>query len=222
MQRIGALVSSGWLSKILAPQTRHLRVLDGTWHLPTSNLIAKDEHDKEHIPGAEFFDIEGCSLPHSKFSQTLPTPEQFSEYVGSLGICNDTHVIVYDNHPVHGLFSAPRVWWMFRVFGHKNISILDGGLAQWIKEGHQVVITNQHSEAVEKKHFEAELMPDLYKSFENMISNLDTRAFQVIDARPRIKFTGEAPGKQATEMLFIFTSNYSLYSRFMTKILRNN
>ena len=190
MQRVGSLVSSGWLSKILTPQVQYLRVLDGTWHLPTSNIISQDEYDKKHIPSAEFFDIDGCSLPHSKFSQTLPTPEQFSEYVGNLGICNDTHVVVYDNHSDYGMFSAPRVWWMFRVFGHNNVSVLDGGLAQWMKEGNPVVSSTGPSE-VEKKTFVADLRPELYKSFEDMIKNLGTKKFQVMDARSRKRFMGE-------------------------------
>ena len=154
--------------------------------------MAKDLYDKQHIPSAEFFDIDECSSQHSKFTQTLPSPEHFSDYVGNLGICNKTHVVVYDNIPDFGVFSAPRVWWMFRVFGHNNVSVLDGGLAQWIKEGNLVVSGSGPSE-VEKKKFEAELQPDLFKSFEDVVKNVGQGKFQVMDARSEARYTGEAP-----------------------------
>lgn len=192
MQRVSALVSCEWLSRILSPQTQYLRVLDGTWYMPSSGMDPKLEFAKKHIPGAEQFSIDDCTLPHSPFSNTLPTPEFFAEYVGERGICNNTHVVVYDNHPQLGVFAAARVWWLFRVFGHNAVSVLDGGLPLWEKAGHPLCSSTAPSE-VEKKEFKAELQPNLVKRFSDMTGNLNTNKFQVMDARSKARFLGKVP-----------------------------
>lgn len=69
---------------------------------------------------------------------------------------------------------------------------MDGGLAQWIKEGHPVVASTGPSD-VEKKKFESVLQPDLVKRFEDMTSNIEKARFQVMDARSSERFNGEAP-----------------------------
>ncbi|XP_071495723.1 3-mercaptopyruvate sulfurtransferase-like [Diadema antillarum] len=192
MQRVGALVSCGWLSRILSPSAQHLKVLDARWYMPGSDINSNAEYTKKHIPGAEFFDIDACTLPQSPYSHTLPTPDFFADYVGNLGICNETHVVVYDNHADFGVFSAPRVWWLFRVFGHNHVYVLNGGLPQWIKEGHPVASSTAPRD-VEKKTFSAVLQPHLFKRFEDMTGNLEKNKFQVMDARSAARFKGEAP-----------------------------
>lgn len=160
--------------------------------MPSSGMDPKLEFAKKHIPGAEQFSIDECTLPHSPFSNTLPTPEFFAEYVGERGICNNTHVVVYDNHPQLGVFAAARVWWLFRVFGHNAVSVLDGGLPLWEKAGHPLCSSTAPSD-VEKKEFKAELQPNLVKRFSDMTGNLNTNKFQVMDARSKARFLGKVP-----------------------------
>ena len=121
-----ALVSTDWLAGELG--NAKVKVLDGTSHLPTTGRDAASEFAQKHIPGAQRFDIDliadqSASLPHM-----LPSAERFAELVGAMGIANDDHIVVYD---VYGLQSAARTWWMFRVFGHARVSILNGGLPKW-------------------------------------------------------------------------------------------
>ena len=129
------LVRVGWLRQQMLNGTKNLRVIDGSWHLPMTKRNAKKEYEEKRIPGAVLFDVDECSDKSSPYPHMLPSPEEFGEYVQKLGIRNDTHVVVYDRNEKFGLFSAPRVWWTFRVFGHDLVSVVDGGLPKWCEEG---------------------------------------------------------------------------------------
>ena len=85
--------------------------------------------------GASFFDIYECSDATSPYSLVLPTVKQFEQHAGNLDIDEGTHTVVYDNGLNFGFFSAPRVWWMFCVFGHNSVSVLDGGITKWCGDG---------------------------------------------------------------------------------------
>ncbi|XP_053872236.1 thiosulfate sulfurtransferase isoform X2 [Malaclemys terrapin pileata] len=121
-----ALVSTKWLSEsVLAKQIGpSLRVLDASWY-PPGERDAQQEFRDRHVPGASFFDIEECKDKSSPYELMLPSEAHFADYVGHLGISNDTHVVVYDGDDL-GSFYAPRAWWMFRVFGHRTVSVLNG------------------------------------------------------------------------------------------------
>lgn len=131
-----AIVASKWLLDAVKDQRvgPKLRVLDTSWYLPKLRRNAKSEFKQRHIPGAAFFDIDQCCDKTSPLDHMLPSERIFADYVGNLGIGNDTHVVVYDASNF-GAFSAPRVWWMFRVFGHSYVSVLNGGLKNWANEG---------------------------------------------------------------------------------------
>lgn len=101
----------------------------------------------------------------------LPTSSHFSSYVGDMGIGNHTHVVVYDTSNF-GSFSAPRVWWMFRVFGHSRVSVLDGGMRSWLAEGHQV--TAEYSKP-EHREFNATLNEAWVKRYEDVLENIRTK-----------------------------------------------
>ena len=133
---MSALIRAQWLYKQLLRAPKQLRILDGSWHLPSENRDPKKEFESIRIPGAKFFDIEECTDKGSSFEHMMPHKEDFANYVKSLGIGNDNHVVVYDNNVKFGMFSAPRVWWTFRAFGHENVSVLDGGLPKWLAEGY--------------------------------------------------------------------------------------
>lgn len=116
----------------------------------------------------------------------LPSEAGFADYVGQLGISNDTHVVVYDGDKL-GTFYAPRAWWMFRVFGHRQVSVLNGGFKNWVKEGHPVTAeVSQPTPAV----FKAKLDKSLLKTFEEMMENVGSKRFQVVDSRPEGRFRG--------------------------------
>jgi len=110
---------------------KNISLLDGTWRFPKPNIpTPHDEFLEERIFSSQYFDIDMCSDLNSKLPHMLPKPEYFGEYVGNLGISNNTHVCIYDTNGV----SAPRVYWMFKIFGHENVSILNGGKKEFLKK----------------------------------------------------------------------------------------
>src|ERR1700736_154343 len=124
------LVSTDWLGDNL--KAPNLAVIDASWYLPAQNRDGKAEYLDAHIPGAVHFDIEEISDRSSSLPHMMPSPEQFARQMGELGIGDRMTLIVYDGA---GLFSAPRVWWMLRVFGARDVRILDGGFPKWRSEG---------------------------------------------------------------------------------------
>jgi len=192
MSKVNPIVSVKWLAEKIASPPKNLRVLDGSWHLPMTNRVGRQEYLAEHIPGAQYFDIDECADPEAKtLNHMLPKPEEFEKYVGKLGINNDTHVVVYDNNGNFPLFSAQRVWWTFRVFGYDKISVVEGGLPKWKKEGHPLT---KEIEKVPEEKFTAKFRPELVKSFDQIVENqFKTKKFQLLDARPPGRFSGTAP-----------------------------
>jgi thiosulfate/3-mercaptopyruvate sulfurtransferase len=122
----GPVVSAQWLKDHL--HDRSVRVVDASVHLPDTGRNARAEYLTEHIPGALFFDLEKIADPDNPLPRKFPPRDRFALEVGVLGIDNKTHVIAYDTL---GLYSAARVWWLFRHYGYDNVSILDGGLKAW-------------------------------------------------------------------------------------------
>ena len=104
-------VTTNWLEKNL----KNVIIIDASWYLPSDNRNTFIEYKSEHIPGAQFFDIDEISDKESQLPHMLPKPSFFNEQAERLGISNNQKVIVYDTE---GLFSAARVWWMFKVMGH--------------------------------------------------------------------------------------------------------
>lgn len=186
-----ALISAKWLSNMVKRNLvgTSLRILDTSWYLPEMKRDGKKEFVQTHIPGASHFDIDDCSDRSSRFDHTLPSKEQFSDYVGNLGISNNSHVVVYDASDF-GAFSCTRVWWMFRLYGHDQVSVLNGGFRNWVKEGHPV--TDQYTK-LEPVKFSATMNRDWVKSFEDMTENIATQQFQVVDVRPYARFLGREP-----------------------------
>ncbi|XP_049482236.1 thiosulfate sulfurtransferase isoform X2 [Panthera uncia] len=192
-----ALVSTKWLAESvragkLGPG---LRVLDASWYSPGTRE-ARKEYLERHVPGASFFDIEECRNAASPYEMMLPSEADFAHYVGRLGISNQTHVVVYDGDHL-GSFYAPRVWWMFRVFGHRTVSVLNGGFRNWLKEGHPV--TSEPSRP-EPANFEATLDRSLLKTYEQVLENLESKRFQLVDARSQGRYLGTEPEPDAVEI----------------------
>src|SRR5215207_10159664 len=112
-----------------------LRIVDGSWYLPTQARDGRAEYLAEHIPGAVFFDIDRIVDPSSGLPHMLPSPDAFANAVGALGIGDGMTIVVYDGA---GLFAAPRVWWTFRTFGARDVRILEGGFPAWKTEGRPI------------------------------------------------------------------------------------
>src|SRR5690606_35146534 len=86
-----------------------------------------------HLPGARWFDLDAASDHASPLPHMLPPPAEFAAYAAGLGISDDSTVVVYDGSGNN--LTAARVWWMFRLFGHEQVAVLDGGLGKWRAEG---------------------------------------------------------------------------------------
>ena len=184
------LVSTQWLADNLGRPG--VVVLDATYHLPTAKRDPRAEYAREHIPGALFFDIDSIADPDSSLPHMLPSPESFARTVEALGIGSDDHVVAYDSY---GLMSAARPWWMFRVFGHDRVSVLDGGLAKWKREGRPV--TGAKARQRMGKRFQPRPRPDLVRSKDQLLGNLKGQSEQVLDARAAGRFQGTAPEPRA-------------------------
>jgi len=179
------LVAPLWLTERRADPD--VKVLDASWYLPQVGRDAKTEFAAAHIPGAQFFDIDAVSDETSPWPHMLPPPEQFERAVGGLGISNDTTVLVYDSA---GLFSAPRVWWMFRAMGHDKIKILDGGFSAWKAVQYPVVdrLTPQTTAI-----FKTTPVRSLVTGFAVMKEIVETGSAQIIDARGAPRFFAREP-----------------------------
>nr|XP_060632971.1 thiosulfate sulfurtransferase-like [Anolis sagrei ordinatus] len=211
-----ALVSTKWLAEAVRANKigPELRVLDASWYEP-GGRSAQKEFQERHIPGASFFDIEECKDKSSPYELMLPSEKHFAEYVGHLGISNQTHIVVYDGDNL-GSFYAPRAWWMFRVFGHRTISVLNGGFKNWVKEGHPVTSEITRPEPAV---FKASLNRSLLKTYEEIMENIKSKRFQMVDSRAegRFKGTEPEPGKEGLEPGHIPGCLNMPFFNFMTK-----
>lgn len=133
------LVSTAWLREHLDDE--NLVVLDASVFLDPedgagtggfrSGLYAFGKDG--HIPGARFADLfTQFSDPDAPFPFSRPSRQKFEAAAGRLGVDPETHVVIYDN--LVGQWAA-RLWWVFRSFGHRRVSVLDGGLRKYLREG---------------------------------------------------------------------------------------
>lgn len=186
-----ALVSGQWLADAIRNNLvgPGLRILDASWYLAKTKRDPRAEFAQRHIAGSSFFDIDVCSDKTSAFDHMLPAAGHFSDYVGDLGIGNDTHVVVYDTSDF-GAYSAPRVWWMFRLFGHNLVSVLDGGFKNWLADGYPV--TADYSKP-ERREFKATLNQSWVKTYEDVLENVRSGEVQTVDARSAGRYRGIEP-----------------------------
>ncbi|XP_039840201.1 thiosulfate/3-mercaptopyruvate sulfurtransferase 2-like isoform X1 [Panicum virgatum] len=206
LPRTEPVVSPEWLHANL--KDPDVKVLDASWYMPAEQRNPLQEYQVAHTPGALFFDVDGISDRTSSLPHMLPSEKAFSAAVSALGIYNKDGIVVYDGK---GLFSAARVWWMFRVFGHDKVWVLDGGLPQWRASGYDVessassdaiLKASAAGEAIEKVYqgqsvgpftFEAKLQPHLIWSLDQVKENIKTQTHQLIDARSKPRFDGAVP-----------------------------
>ncbi len=179
------LVTTEWLARRLeAPETA---VVDGSFYLPAMQRDARAEYLAGHIPGAVRFDIDAIADHSNPLPHMLPSAEQFARDVGALGIAETDIIVVYDGA---GMFSAPRVWWTFRLFGARDVFILDGGLPMWKAQGRPL---EQGISSRPPRTFNTRQPSDAVASVEAVRAALEHKSAQVIDARPADRFMGRAP-----------------------------
>ena len=184
------LVETDWLAANLGEA--NVVVLDGSMHLPTSGRNARAEYAAAHIEGAIYFDIDAIADKSNPLPHMLPGSEQFAAQVGAMGIANDTLVVVYDSE---GLYSAARVWWMFRTMGHNDVRVLNGGLKKWRAEGRPV--TDKATPARPSKAFKTAFRPELVKSAADVKALIGDKRTQIVDARAANRFRGLVPEPRA-------------------------
>lgn len=191
------IVSTEWLNAHLG--SPDIAIIDASWHLPTAKRDTKAEFAAGHIPGAQVFDIDAISDTASNLPHMLPSPEKFSSIVRKLGIGDGKKVIAYD---AAGLFSAARAWWMFKVFGHEDVVVLDGGLPKWMAEGRP--LEDGPALKPQERHFTARYRRMMVRDQSDVAAALKSGAAQIADARSGTRFRGEEveprPGVRAGHM----------------------
>ena len=180
-----SLVTTAWLADHLADPD--LRILDATFFLPEHQRDARADYAAEHISGAVFLDLATFADPDSALPSMVPSAEFATRRLGQSGIDQDTRVVVYDDSPLH---SAARAWWLLRLFGVREVAILDGGFAKWRAEDRPVA---RGIDTPEPGSFEA--TPDFspVRDMAAMTANLEGGAEQVADARSPARFAGSEP-----------------------------
>ncbi|MEM9059097.1 MAG: 3-mercaptopyruvate sulfurtransferase [Pseudomonadota bacterium] len=177
------LVSTDWLAeRLTAPD---VRILDGSMYLPTDGRNGRELYDQAHIPGARFFDIDEISDDHAPLPHMLPPVEKFVSRIRKMGIGDGHRVVVYDQQ---GIYSAARVWWMFRLFGHEDVAVLDGGLPKWTAEGRPV---DDIDPDPRERHFTARRNSSMVRDVTQMARAVKLRDEQIVDARSPGRFRGE-------------------------------
>lgn len=180
-----ALVSTDWLAEHLgAPD---VRIIDATWFLPTVQRDARAEYEEAHIPGAVFLDIDDVGDAKGLHPHMAPSPAKFSSRVRKLGLGDGVRIVVYDNN---SFFASARVWWLFRLFGHDDVRVLDGGLRKWQAEDRPV--DNMPVRPTER-HFTARQNNLILRELDQVRSNLTTKQEQVVDARSAGRFHAQEP-----------------------------
>ena len=188
------MVSVQWLKDHLkAPD---VRVVDASWIAPWSDNVspqaARRLYSEGHIPGSVFFDIDEIADTDSDLPHMLPSPEKFSSRVRKMGLGDGNRIVIYDRS---NFMASARVWWMFRVMGHSDVKVLDGGWDAWIREDGAVedLPPVQSSD----RHFTVRVQNHLVKSLDQVKDLVGDASALVLDARPKDRFDGTAPEPRA-------------------------
>ncbi|MGB1234928.1 MAG: 3-mercaptopyruvate sulfurtransferase [Planktomarina sp.] len=174
------LVSTRWVADNL--MNPDLRLLDATWQ---PGFDGRADFDAQHIAGARFFDIPDVSDSRSALPNMVPPVEKFMSRVRKLGVGDGHQIVVYDSK---GLFSAARVWWLFRLMGQTNITVMDGGLPKWISEGRPVTAEKTN---IKDRHMTVVQRTELVRDVTQVAQASKLRDHEIIDARAAERFRGD-------------------------------
>src|SRR6185312_2552667 len=184
------IVSCAWLAERL--EAPDIRCVDATWFLPGDARDAEALFAERRIPGAVFFPIDEIADTDTTLPHMLPSPEKFSSRMRSIGIGDGARVVVYDQA---GLFSAARVWWTFRVMGHDDVTVLNGGLPKWKREG--LPLESGEPRLRSARHFTSRRNADLVRDVFDMKALIKDHSAEIVDARSVERFSGRAQEPRA-------------------------
>ena len=183
------LVSTDWLADHL--KDPDMRIFDASWYLPDMKRDARAEYDAAHIPGARYFDIDDISDQRSALPHTVPPPEKFISRMRAMGVGDGHQVVVYDGA---GMFSAARVWWLFRLMGKTDIAVLDGGFGKWTAEGRPV---EDMPPLMRDRHITVSRQNHLIRDVTQVAAASKLGDHEIVDARAPGRFRGEEPEPRA-------------------------
>lgn len=183
MTYANALISTDWLAHHLSDPS--VKILDASYFVPGGVEPARQQYAEGHIPGAIFFDINAVADVTSPKDHAFPSATVFSEKVGALGIGNDDVVVAYDH--LGGTCAAARVWFMFRTYGHEKVAVLDGGRSKWTAEGHAY---STDVPCPSPRTFLAQTTAKRVFDKHDVLANITTQKFQLLDARGKGRFEG--------------------------------
>ncbi len=178
------LVSTRWLNDHL----NDVVIIDASWHLPAAKRDAKAEFVSQHIPGAVFYDLDAGAATNTTLPHMLPAVEKFSADLLALGVSKNDLVVCYDSA---GLFSAARLWWMLKSFGHAKVAVLDGGLPKWERDGFSVATGVARPK--QSSGFKAQLDLSKVQTLSDVATAIAAKSAQIADARSASRFHGEEP-----------------------------
>ena len=183
------LVSTNWLADHI--KDPDLRIFDASWYLPGDDRDPQAEYAARHIAGARFFDIEEISDARSELPHMVPEVEKFMSRMRAMGVGDGHQVVVYDGS---GLFSAARVWWLFRLMGKTDVAVLDGGLPKWLAEGRKVT---DDKPVIRDRHMTVTRQNQMVRDVTQVARAAKLGDHTIIDARAPDRFRGEAPEPRA-------------------------
>ena len=175
------LVSTEWLAQAIG--SPDLALFDASWYLPGEQRDARALFEAEHLPGAQFFDIDVIADPDATLPHMVPGAARFERLVRGLGLRAGQRVVCYDQR---GIYSSARAWWLLQLYGHEATAVLDGGLPKWRREGRPL----QHgpAAAVPLGDFRASLRACYLRGLGDLRANLQSQSELVLDARSVDRF----------------------------------
>ena len=176
------LVSTDWLET----NSNKVKIFDASWHMPSSKRNARKEYSEKHIKGATFWDVDEHSDKDSPYPHMMSNSDYWSRMLCSFGIKNDDHIVVYD---FSDTYSSCRLWFALKYFGHKKVSVLNGGLKKWLKENKKT--TNKIEKIHEQNSYNVSENTEWIKNKKQIDENIKRFYFQIVDARSRDRFEGK-------------------------------
>ncbi len=178
-----SLVDTEWLESNI----QKVKIIDCSWHMPQTQRNGFKEYCKEHIPSAIFFDLDKNSKLDTDLPHMLTDLKSWEKIMSNMGIENNDQIVIYDNSDV---ISSCRCWYNLIYYGHdpKLVHVLNGGLKKWKQENKST--TNK--EVITKTSiYSCKENKDLVKNKKQIDRNIETKEFNVFDARSRDRFEGK-------------------------------
>lgn len=165
-----------------------LTIIDASWYLPSAGRDADAEYRIAHVPGAVRMGLEMISDPASDLPHMLPSADRFAVACETLGIGPQHRVVIYDGSGTN--LSAARAWWTFRVFGHKTVSVLDGGFRAWAGDTRPVQV------GLQRRSRTGYPLPAVDRTLVASRQDIEaivegTTTAQLVDCRSSARFKGE-------------------------------